>query len=613
MRRRRTRPALRLIVLLFVFTLLFASIGVRLVMLQIVRAAPLDSLGLAQRISTIELPAERGAIFDRNMVPLAVSSDARALYADPSKITDAAGDAAKIAPLLGLDVKSLTAKLTENAGFVYIARKVPVDIADKVLALNIPYVGALDETARTYPADSLAGQVLGFVNIDNVGLSGLESMYNKILSGTPGKQVIEHDPQGRPIPQGRNSIVDPVNGDGIQTTIDRDIQFYAEQALARGARATGAQNGTALVLDVKTGDVLAMANWPALNPNNFGTATPDQMRNRTVTDAYEPGSVNKVITASAAIEAGIESPGDMLTIPNQLHVFGRWFNDFEVHPTWHMTYADAIAQSSNIGTIEVAIKVGKKRIFDMLNRFGYGRPTGVGFPGESSGVTLPYDQWYDTSLATIPIGQGIAVTPLQMAMVYATIANNGVQVQPRLVRGIVKPDGTLDEYGPSPSRTVISPFVAAQVRGMLVGVVEDGTGTRAQIPGYLVAGKTGTARVPNLHSRGYSSNLITTFVGMAPADDARLVTLVQLYDPTPRVAAATAAPVFQQIMQYSLAHLNIAPTTSLPGGPSIEQLRARALPSPKPKSTPTPTPSATPSPTVTPAVLPTKQKPPKKP
>ena len=608
MRRRGTRPALRLVVLLFIFTILFASVAIRLVMLQIVRAAPLDSLGLQQRISTIELPAQRGAIFDRNMVPLAVSSDARAVYADAQRITDPADAAAKISPILGIDVKTLTAKLSQHAGFVYLARKVPVDVTERVLALRIPYVGALDETARTYPSNDLAGQVLGFVNVDNVGLSGLESMYNKILSGTSGKQVIEHDPQGRAIPQGRNSIVDPVNGKGIQTTIDRDIQFYAEQALARGARSTGAQNGTAVVLDAKTGDVLAMANWPALNPNNFGTATPAAMRNRTVTDAYEPGSVNKVITASAAIEAGIESPGDMMTVPYHLHVFGRTFNDFEVHPTWHITYADAIAESSNIGTIEVAIKVGKRRIYDMLNRYGYGRPTGVGFPGESAGVTLPYDKWYETSLATIPIGQGIAVTPLQMAMVYATIANDGVQVQPRLVRGVVQPDGSLTPSPPSPSRRVVSPFVAAQVRGMLIGVVEDGTGTRAQIPGYLVAGKTGTARVPNLNARGYSTNLITTFVGLATADDARLVTLVQLYNPTPRVAAATAAPVFKQIMQYSLAHLGIPPTAPLPGGPSIGEMRAHALPKPKPS----PTPSASPSPGAMPAVLPTKSKTPKR-
>ena len=595
MRRRTTRPALRLIVLLCIFTVLFGAVAVRLVMLQVVRAAPLESLGARQRISTIELPAQRGAIFDRNMVPLALSTDARAIYADPHLITDPAVVAAQISPILGISTETLTQRLTQDVGFVYLARKVPVDVADRVLKLRIPYVGALDETARTYPANNLAGQVLGFVNIDNVGLSGLESMYNKLLSGTPGKQVIEHDPQGRAIPQGHNSIVDPVNGKGLETTIDRDIQFYAEQALARGARLTGAQNGTAVVLDPRTGDVLAMANWPALNPNDFGTATPDEMRNRTVTDAYEPGSVNKVITASAAIEAGIESPGDMMTVPYHLHVFGRTFNDFEVHPTWHITYSKAIAESSNIGTIEVAIKVGKKRINDMLNRYGYGRPTGVGFPGESAGVTLPYDRWYPTSLATIPIGQGIAVTPLQMAMVYGTIANDGVQVQPRLVRGIVQPDGTVSSTGPSPSRRVVSPFVAAQVRGMLVGVVEDGTGTRAQIPGYLVAGKTGTARVPNLHSRGYSTNLITTFVGMAPADDARLVVLVQLYNPTPRVAAATSAPVFQQIMQYSLAHLGIPPTAPLPGGPSLSMMRARAIPSPKPTPTASPTPSPTPS------------------
>ncbi|MGZ4188533.1 MAG: peptidoglycan D,D-transpeptidase FtsI family protein [Actinomycetota bacterium] len=593
MARRGTRPTLRLVALLGIFTVLFAAVAVRLVMLQVVRAAPLETLGARQRISTVELPAQRGAIFDRNMTPLAVSTDARAIYADTRLITDPASVAAQIAPILGIDAKTLAARLGRPAGFVYLARKVRPDVADRVLALRIPYIGALDETARTYPADAVAGQVLGFVSIDNAGLAGLELKYNDLLSGTAGKQVIEHDPQGRPIPQGHNSIVEPVPGKGLETTIDSDIQFFAEQALANGAAATGAKNGTAVVLDPRSGDVLAMANWPALNPNAFGDATPDQMRNRIVTDAYEPGSVNKVITASAAIEAGIASPSDVLTVPYRLHVFGKTFSDFEVHPTQRITYAQAIAESSNIGTIEVALKVGKRRIADMLDRYGYGRPTGVGFPGESAGVMLPYDKWYTTSLATIPIGQGIAVTPLQMAMVYGTIANDGVQVQPRLIRGIVEPDGTVTAAPPSHVRRIVSPFVAAQVRGMLTGVVEDGTGTRAQIPGYLVAGKTGTARVPNENSRGYSNDLITTFVGMAPADDARLVVLVQLYDPSPRIAAVTAAPVFQKIMQYSLAHLGVQPTAPLPGGPSLASMRARAMPSPSP--TPTASPSPTPS------------------
>jgi cell division protein FtsI (penicillin-binding protein 3) len=589
-RRRGTRPALRLIVLLFVFTALFATVAIRLVQLQVVRAAPLETLGARQRISTIELPAQRGTIFDRNMNPIAFSTDARAVYADPRYVQDAKAAAAKIAPILKIDKKVLIARLKQTGSFVYLARKVPPSVAAQVLALRLPYIGTLDESARTYPSDALAGQVLGFVDIDNNGLSGLESMYNGVLAGKPGRQVIEHDPQGRPIPQGDNSIVEPEAGRGLVTTLDSDIQFYAEQALQRGAAQTGAKQGTAVVLDPRTGDVLAMANWPALNPNNFSDATPDEMRNRIATDAYEPGSVNKVITASAAFESGVAKPSDVLTVPYRLRVADRTFTDFEYHPTQHITYAKAIAESSNIGTIEVAQRVGKQRIYEMLKRFGYGTPTGVGFPGESPGLMLPLEKWYPTSIATIPIGQGIAVTPLQLASVYGTIANDGLQVKPRLLRGVVDADGTGVETQTSPRHRVISPFVAAQVRSMLVGVVEDGTGTRAQIPGYLVAGKTGTARVPKTNGRGYSSDLITTFVGMAPADDARLVVLVQLYNPHPRVAATTAGPVFRQIMQYSLAHLGIQPS-GVSGDPSLISLRARALP----KASTSPSPSASPS------------------
>lgn len=576
--RRGPRPALRLISLLASFTLLFVAVVGKLIVLQVVKAEPLEKLGSQQRIRIIQLPAERGSILDRNGSPLALSAEARAIYANPKMIPQPALVSAQIAPLLGLDEDALTIKLSNRAtGFVYLARRVAPNLAARVMALQIPTVGTLRETRRIYPAGSTAGQILGFVDIDGLGLAGLEQRYDKVLRGTPGKQVIEQDPGGRAIPQGRNSIVEAREGEDLSLTIDRDLQFFVEAALERGAIAHGAEDATAIVLDVRNGDVMAMANWPPVAPARFGAVSPFVRRNRAVTDSYEPGSVNKVITAAAAIEDGIARPGTKIRVPYAYRVGDRMFKDYHYHPTQTMTYAQAMSESSNVATIKIAEKLGKRRLDEALRAFGLGRQTGVGFPGEASGILMAPDDWYATSMGTIPIGQGIAVTPLQVAAAYATIANDGIALQPRLVRGTIDAAGTLHEAKRAKSRRVVSAYTAAQVRGMLIGVVERGTGARAKIPGYLVGGKTGTARVPLVGRRGYSNKIVTTFVGMAPADDPRYVVLVSMNNPTPRIAAATAAPVVREILQYSLAHARIAPTVSLPDTRRLDLLRARPL------------------------------------
>lgn len=561
---RGSRPALRLVSLLAAFSLLFVAVAVRLVQLQVVRAQPLGNLGAKQRVRAVELPARRGPILDRDLAPLAVSGEARAIYANPRLLPDPAEAADALAPVLGVPRKDLLLGLERDAGFVYLARQVPPEVADRVQALGIPTVGALVESRRVYPSGTLCGQVLGFVGTDGQGLAGIESRYDDILRGIPGEVVFERDPGGRPIPQGRRERIEAVPGRGIVLTLDQDVQFYVERALARGARATRARYGSAVVLDPKTGDILAMANWPSLDPARFGDAPPDVRRNRAVTDAYEPGSVNKVITAAAAIESGIAWPGMRMKVPDSLRVADKTFHDFAPHPTLDITYAQALAQSSNIGTIQVALRLGKKRLARALERFGFGRPTGIGFPGESSGIVLDPRDWYPTSIGTIPIGQGVAVTPLQIAAVYATIANDGVWMRPRLIRGVVQRDGRFTERAPSRGRRVVGAYTAARVRSMLIGVVERGTGARAQIPGYVVAGKTGTARVPYVDRRGYSSDIITTFAGMAPADDPRLVVLVSLYNPTPRYAALTAAPIVREILVHTLAALRVPPSPGYP-------------------------------------------------
>jgi cell division protein FtsI (penicillin-binding protein 3) len=578
-RRRGARPALRLISLLGAFTLLFGAVATKLVVLQVVQAQPLGQLGANQRQDEIELQARRGSIYDRNMVPLATSAQARAVVADPSLVGDPVLVAQQLAPILEVQESLLIDKLSRQSSFVYLARGVSPSVASDALALKLPGIETREESRRIYPGDEVAGQVLGFVGVDGDGLAGLEARYNDLLSGEPGLQLVERDLAGRPIPQGRNSIREPKPGESIALTIDRSLQFYAEATLARGARAHHASDGTAIVLDPITGDVYAMASYPSMSPARFSRTDDFARRNRVVTDSYEPGSVNKVITAAAAIEAGLVTPGTTLTVPYRYRVGNKLFHDFHSHPTEKMTYAEALAESSNVATIKVAQKLGKRRLYDALLNFGFGSQTGIGFPGEASGILLRPNDWYRTSMGTIPIGQGIAVTPLQVASAYGTIANDGVRVQPRLVRGTVEGDGTLHAIPAPPARRVVSSYTAAQVRAMLTGVVERGTGRRSQIRGYLVAGKTGTARVPLEGRRGYSSKIITTFVAIAPADDARLVVLVSLNNPSPRLAAVTAAPIVKEIMQYALARLQIPPTVRLPDDSDLSNLRAQRLPS----------------------------------
>jgi cell division protein FtsI (penicillin-binding protein 3) len=575
--RRGARPAIRLFAILGVMALALTAVLGRLVQLQVVKASAFTDLGARQRVRRVELPAKRGTIFDRNGVPLAMSVDARAIYANPELISDPAGTARAISPLMGLEPALVQGRLSRKAAFVYVARKLDVAVADRVMALRLPGLGSLEETKRVYPAGSLAAQVLGMVGTDNVGLAGLEAGWDPVLRGVAGEEILEQDPRGRPIPNGRSQMSPPVRGRDLVLTIDRDIQFAAERALATAIAKTGSSRGSALVLDPHTGDVLAMANWPTFDPNAFSGAKPDLLRNGAVQDAYEPGSVNKIVTAAAAIEGHIVDPAEILTIPNSYRIADKTFHDFESHPTWKISYGEALARSSNIGTMEVAQRVGKERLYAMLQRFGLGQKTGVGYPGESNGLLLDLPDWYATSMGTIPIGQGIAVTPLQIARVYATIANDGVSVRPRLV-GTVGTAGPMNDEGPvlDPHR-VISAATAAQLRAMLVGVVEQGTGKNARIPGYLIGGKTGTARKPLQGARGYSRDVITTFVGMVPAEAPRFVAAVVLDGPATHMSAVTAAPAFKEIVQFVVGRLNVPPSLALPDGEPARLSTARTV------------------------------------
>jgi cell division protein FtsI (penicillin-binding protein 3) len=543
------------------------AIVARLALLQVKDASAYQALARDQRVRTIELPPARGTMFDRNGQELAMSLPAKAVFADPALVEDADGEASKVAQALGLSEDQVLKALTGSGRFQYLARGVDLSKAGGLQAQHLPGIGFLDESRRYFPAGALAPQVLGFVGLDGRGLAGLELQFQSLLAGRPGSETLEEDPSGTDIPQGANVDVPPVPGDDLILTIDKQIQYRAQIALAAAVKANHAKGGTVIVMDPRTGEILAMTSYPLFDPNNFRAADPESVRNRAVTDAYEPGSVNKVITASAALQEGAVKVTQRFSIPDHYQMYSKTFTDSHPHPTEEMTLGDIIAYSSNIGAITVAHLLGQARLYSYLQRFGLTSRTGIEFPGESSGILPPPSQWSGTSMGTIPIGQGIAVTPLQMLSVYATIANGGVWMQPRLVRGTVDQDGKFEPARPSVSRVVVSPGVARSVTRMLAYAVDVGTGTQAQIPGFWVAGKTGTARKVNAAGTGYTDKYVASFIGFTPAARPQLAILAVLDEPVTVFGGIASAPLFQDVARYALARLRIPPAAKLPVPP----------------------------------------------
>jgi len=567
----RRPPLQRLVALLALMVLAFGAIFVRLTVLQVSQAASFRDRALDQRLRTVELPATRGQILDRAREPLAISLEARDVYADPAYVDDPWGTATTLAPILEMEVGDLVGRLTQETTFVYLARQVDLEVAGRVERLGLAGIGFLEASKRYYPAGSLAAQVLGFVGIDGDGLSGLELRYDDLLAGLPGERAQELDPHGQPILGGIDVEREPIEGSSLVTTIDREFQYQAEQALADAVVANHAQGGTVIAMDPHTGDVLAMASYPWFDPNTFEDAHPWTYRNRAVTDAFEPGSTNKVITAAAAVDRRAIGLDQVISVPWQMEVGEFTIHDAHVHGVERMTLGDIIAESSNIGTVMVADRLGESAMASYLARFGLGETTGISFPGEAPGILPPLYRWTDTSLATIAYGQGIAATPLQMASVYATIANGGRWVQPRLVLGTRGPDGTFETAPTSPTRRVVSADTARTVTRMLAYAVRMGTGTNATIAGYEVAGKTGTARIPLPDRPGYyEGQYVASFIGFLPASDPQIVIAVILDRPVTDYGGIAAAPLFQRIARYAITRLGIAPGHPLRTPPTAQ-------------------------------------------
>ena len=546
----------RRIRLLFVLlALALAGSLARAVWLQGVRAEPLSNLAASQQRQTVELPARRGTIFDRNGVPLALGEQATTVYADPTQIRDARIVALAAEKALGLDAETIFPQLKDKSrAFVYLKRKADAAKAERLRTRELPGVGFYTEERRRYPQGTVGAQVLGFAGQDNRGLAGIELQLDDVLRGRPGRETVIRDPFGR--------VVDVLSetaerqGRDVFLTLDHRIQAKAEDVLRRTARRWGAKSATAVVLDPSSGEIYAMATAPTFDANRFAEASQDAQRNRTASDTYEPGSTFKLIPVAGALSEGLVTPHSAFTLATSIHVADRVIHEHEPRPTVRMTVADIVAQSSNVGAITLARQLGSERLATWVDRFGFGSKTGLDFPGETSGIVPPLERWSGSTIGTLPIGHGIAVTPVQMAAAYAAVANNGVWLQPHLVEHVAGRGAARVER-----RRILSPPVASQLATMLTGVVaEGGTGLAAAVPGYHVAGKTGTAAKPLADGSGYStSRYVASFVGFVPATRPRLVILVTVDEPTTIWGGVVAAPAFQELARFALQYLEVPP------------------------------------------------------
>jgi cell division protein FtsI (penicillin-binding protein 3) len=547
---------------------MLAVFATRLFELQALDPAGYAKTAVTHRLNTVELLAPRGDILDRNGTALARTVDSRRVVADPKLVLDPASTAKRLAPMLATDPKVLAPKLRYDGHtrWVSLVSHVPPATWRQISKLDLPGIFSEAQPLRTYPANSVAANVIGFVGADGHGLAGLERALEDRLAGTNGERVYQRTPMGDvPIATAGERSRKAVPGDGVTLTIDRDLQWYAQRSISTAVKKADAEAGYVIVMAPSTGEVLAMATSPTYNSNRPGKSKPADLGNRALSDVYEPGSTAKVLTAAAALEEGVATPGSRLTIPGSLHRSDATFHDHISHGTWRLTYAGAVAKSSNIGTILVAERLPASTLAAYLKRFGLGRTSGVGLPGESKGILAPARDWSGTQRYTIPFGQGLSVTALQAASVYATIANGGERVSPRLVNGYTGADGTFNP-APAPKRTrVVSSRTARMVTNMLESVVsEEGTAPTAAIPGYRVAGKTGTAERYDERCGGYCG-YTASFIGFAPADDPAVVVACTIQNPiNGRFGGQLCGPVFTEVMKFALATLKVPPTGTKP-------------------------------------------------
>jgi cell division protein FtsI (penicillin-binding protein 3) len=548
----------RIVLLAALFATLLAAALVRALWLQGLHGDAYAAMAVRQHRETVVVPAARGTIVDRNGEPLAIGRQTTTVFANPRQVERPREVALAIGRTLGLDPGEVFTQLSDRSrGFVYVARKADPLAAEQLEDLELGGLGFFPEELRTYPQGPVAAHVLGFAGTDNKGLEGLERSLETTLAGRPGSRTIVKDPAGRALDVVSTRAESP--GRNVRLTLDRQIQANAEEVLKETVRSFGARSASAIVMDPYTGAVLAMAVAPGYNANRFPATRADYRRNRAVTDTYEPGSTFKLVTIAAALEDGLVAPSSSFRLTPTIEVADRVIREAHVRPTQNLTVKGIVEHSSNVGTITIAQRLGEGRLADWIERFGFGQKTGIDFPGESAGFALPHGEWSGSTIGTVPIGHGIAVTPIQMARAYSAIANGGRLIAPRLVESV---GGKASER--ARGKRVVSRAVSSQMLSMLRGVVIEGTGTQAAIPGYTVAGKTGTAAKIDPETGKYSrSRYVASFAGLVPATKPRVVIMVMVDEPRGSIYGGdVAAPAFREIARFNLQHLEVPPDAS---------------------------------------------------
>ncbi|MDX6656254.1 MAG: hypothetical protein QOH62_1047 [Solirubrobacteraceae bacterium] len=539
------------------FLILLALAAGRSIQLGALNNSKLSAAAAIQQVRTSVVPARRGSIVDRNGVALAVSEPADDISATPYLVKDPVTAAEKIAPILGLPQDELLKKLArKDTGFVFLARQVPASKADRIQKLGITGLQFDPGNHRVYPHDWLASQVLGSVGTDGKGLFGLEYGWDGRLRGQDGTRRAVNDALGKPV-----AVTDPQPaqaGASLRLTLDAKIQDKVEQVMEGVGQTFRPKGATAIVMDPNSGELLAVANWPRINANDPSSAPGYANQDRAVGFDYEPGSTFKAFTVAGALQDGLVTPTTSFDLAPQIQVADRVIGESHVRGPETLTTAGILAQSSNVGAITIGLREGKARFDKWIHRFGFGKPTGVELPGEERGLVLPLAKYSGSTMGNLPIGQGISVTPMQMAAAYSAIANGGVLRTPRIVKAV---DGR--PAPAAPGHRIISTRVAAQLRTMLEGVfAPGGTASEVSIPGYVLAGKTGTANKIDPVTHEYSkAHYVASFMGFAPAKDPKLLVAVMADEPQGAIYGGTvAAPAFGQIMAFALQYLKIPPS-----------------------------------------------------
>lgn len=538
------------------FALAFCLVIMRATWLQAVRGGELSADARSQQVASVTVPGIRGSILDRHGSALAVSEEASTIFATPYQVEDVKKTAKKLAEHVDTSYEDLLKALSADTGFEYLARKVDLVTAERISKLELPGIGALPDSRRLYPQDEHAARLVGAVGSEGQGLWGIEAAEDDVLSGADGEVAITKDALGGEI--GRDVLTGAAAGHDVQLTIDGRIQAYTEEVLADVGEEYRPEGATAITMDPETGEVLSMASWPPVDPDDLSEADPDLLGNMPTGYTFEPGSTFKAITVAGALEDDLVTPHTTFELGPSIQVADRTIEEAHVGSAYGtIDVGDILAFSSNVGAVTIGLELGAKRFDEWVHRFGFGAPTGIDYPNEEMGIVPTEEEYSGSSIGNLPIGQGLSVTPMQMMAAYAAIANGGTLQPPRLLRAV---DG--EPVGPTQGTQVISEKTAAQVRKMLEGVLGPfGTAPEVSVPGYVLAGKTGTAQkvVDGTYSE---TQFIPSFIGFAPADDPKLLVSVVVDEPKGGnyYGGTVAAPVFGEIASFALPYLGIAPT-----------------------------------------------------